>query len=134
MELRSEKRIQGSIELRIRKLGELGPMLQGTPVRKYRKCATPDCPCKQGKKLHPFLVVSTKVARKTQTLYVPVAMEETVLSWVKNYRRAKTLLGEISGLCEQLVRMHCGRALAASQRKQLLESNAPQTFSEPSGI
>ena len=134
MELKSEKRIQSSIELRLRKLGELGTMLQGTPVRKYRKCTTPNCPCKQGKKLHPFLVISTKVSKKTQTLYVPVAMEETVLSWVKNYQTAKKLLGEISHLGEQLVRMNSGRAQAASQRKKLLESNVQQTSSELSGI
>jgi len=134
MELKSEKRIQGSIDLRLKKLGELGTMLQGTPVRKYRKCTAPNCLCKQGKKLHPFLVISTKVSKKTQTLYVPVAMEQTVLAWVKNYQEAKRLLGEISHLGEELVRINSGHVQAASQRKKLLESNAQQISSEPSGI
>ena len=134
MELKSEKRTQLSIELRLRKLGELGTMLQGTPVRKYRKCTAPNCPCKQGKKMHPYLVLSTKVAMKTQTLYVPVKMEQLALAWVKNYKTAKKLLTEISHLGEELVRMHSGRARAVSQRKELLESAAPQISSESSGI
>ena len=95
MELKSEKRIYASINLRLKKLGQLGPLLQGTPVRKYRKCTAADCPCHRGRKMHPFLVISTKVDQKTRTLYVPVAMEETALAWVKNFRSAKKLIAEL---------------------------------------
>jgi len=127
MELKSEKRIYASINLRLKKLGQLGPLLQGAPVRKYRKCTAADCPCHRGRKMHPFLVISTKVDQKTRTLYVPVAMEETALAWVKNFRSAKKLIAELSALSEDLIRMHAGRARAASRRSALSSSSAPET-------
>lgn len=127
MELKSEKRIYASINLRLKKLGQLGPLLQGTPVRKYRKCTAADCPCHRGRKMHPFLVISTKVDQKTRTLYVPVAMEETALAWVKNFRSAKKLIAELSALSEDLIRMRAGRARAASRRSALSSSSAPET-------
>ncbi|MDI9505624.1 MAG: hypothetical protein QM271_05885 [Bacillota bacterium] len=127
MELKSEKRIYASINLRLRKLGQLGPLLQGTPVRKYRKCAAAGCPCRRGRKMHPFLVISTKVERKTRTLYVPVAMEETALAWVRNFRAARRLVAELSSLSEDLIRTHAGRARAASRRAVRGGSSAPGT-------
>lgn len=84
-------------------------------------------PVPSGRKMHPFLVISTKVEQKTRTLYVPVAMEETALAWVKNFRSAKKLIAELSALSEDLIRMHAGRARAASRRSALSSSSAPET-------
>lgn len=129
MELKSEKTIRASIDLRLRKLGELGPVLQGTAVRKYRKCTAKDCPCHSGEKMHPFTVVTTKEAGKTKTLYVPVEMEPEVEGWMKSFRTAKKLLAEISSLSRELVGTYASRARAESRRKRLLESRTPQTSS-----
>jgi prophage DNA circulation protein len=77
--------------------------------------------------MHPFLVISTKVERKTRTLYVPVAMEETALAWVRNFRAARRLVAELSSLSEDLIRTHAGRARAASRRAVRGGSSAPGT-------
>ena len=132
MELKSEKTIMASIGLRLRKLGELGPALQGTAVRKYRKCTAKDCPCHSGRKMHPFTVVTTKENGKTKSLYVPVEMETEVESWMRNYRAAKKLLAEISALSRDLVGTYAGRARAESQRRRLLESQTRRTPSASS--
>jgi hypothetical protein len=132
MELKSEKRIREGIALRLEKLSGLGPVLQGTAVRKYRKCAAEGCPCHSGRKMHPYTVVTTKEAGRTRSLYVPVGMEEDVAAWLKGYRAAKRLLGEISALARELVGMHAGRVRAAGQRRRLLESRTRPTSSRQS--
>jgi hypothetical protein len=131
-ELKSEKRIRAGMELRLKKLGNLGPVLQGTAVKKYRKCTAKDCPCHSGRKVHPFTVVTTKEEGKTKPLYVPVEMEAEVEAWLKNFREAKRLLAEISTLSRELVGTHASRTRAASQRRRLLESQTPQTPSASS--
>lgn len=132
MELKSERTIMAGIGLRLRKLGELGPVLQGTAVRKYRKCTARDCPCHGGRRMHPFTVVTTKEDGKTKSLYVPVEMEAEVESWLRNYRTAKRLLAEISALSRDLVGTHAGRARAGSRRRRLLESRTLRTPSASS--
>ena len=132
MELKSEKTIMASIGLRLRKLGELGPALQGTAVRKYRKCTAKGCPCHSGRKMHPFTVVTTKENGKTKSLYVPVEMEAVVASWMRNYRTAKKLLAEISALSRDLVGTCAGRARAESQRRRLPGSRTLRTPSASS--
>ena len=129
MELKSEKRIREGIALRLEKLAGLGPVLQGTAVRKYRKCAAKDCPCHSGRKMHPYTVVTTKESGRTRSLYVPVEMEGEVAGWLKAHKAAKRLLGEISALSRVLVATHAVRARAAGQRRRLLESRTPPTSS-----
>lgn len=132
MELRSEKTIRASIDLRLRKLGGLGPVLQGTAVRKFRKCTAKDCPCHSGRKMHPFTVVTTKENGRTKSLYVPVEMEAEVEGWLKNYRAAKKLLAEISALSRELVGTYASRVRAENQRRHLLESQIRQMSSASS--
>ena len=129
MELRSEKRIREGIALRLEKLAGLGPVLQGTAVRKYRKCSAKGCPCHSGRRMHPYTVVTTKEAGRTKALYVPVEMEGEVAGWLRGHRAAKRLLGEISALSRELVCAHAGLVRAAGQRVRLLESRTPPTSS-----
>ena len=132
MELKSEKTIMASIGLRLRKLGELGPALQGTAVRKHRKCTAKDFPFQIGRKMHPLTVVTTKENGKTKSLYVPVEMETEVESWMRNYRAAKKLLAEISALSRDLVGTYAGRVRAESPRRRLPESQTRRTPSASS--
>ena len=90
---------------KVKELGRLGPLIQGTLTRRESRCGTASCRCARGDK-HVSHHLTRKVAGRTVSVYVPVDMVDEVSRWVEEYRHAKGLLQDISSLNEQLLRTH----------------------------
>ena len=80
---------------RLRALGEVQPFVVGSLCRVNRRCGSPNCKCARGEP-HQAWVLSFKVNGKTRTVHVPKELVTEVQAWVKEYRRVKTLIRQVS--------------------------------------
>ena len=95
---------------RLRKLQELGqdrPLVAGSLNRVERRNA-------QGKTTVYYLL-TFKEAGKTRSVYVPKDLVKEVRSWIRNHRRVKKLLSEISTLSITMIRRHVSQKRASAQ-------------------
>ena len=86
---------------RLRKLRELGqdrPLLAGSLNRVERRNA-------QGRTT-VYHLLTFKEAGKTRSVYVPKDLVKEVQSWIRNHRRVKQLLSEISTMSIAIIRSH----------------------------
>ncbi len=88
-------------------LPELGEVLRGSLVTRYRRCGKPNCRC--ARPGHPghgpahYLMV-TVAPGKTITVYVAARDRERVEIFLENFRRARRILEEISTLNRSLLK------------------------------
>jgi len=95
---------------RLRKLQELGqdrPLVAGSLNRVERRDA-------QGRTTAYYLL-TFKEAGKTRSVYVPKDLVKEVQSWIRNHRRIKQLLSEISTLSIDIIQRHVPEKRAAAQ-------------------
>jgi hypothetical protein len=115
---------------RLKDLGRLGPVLQGTVASIGVRCGNPGCRCARGEK-HVSNVLTRKVRGKTKSVYVPSGMLEDARKWAMEFRKAKRLLKEISDCSEKILKKFVSterakkRNLAAARRKDLSASSTP---------
>ena len=102
---------------RLRKLQEIGqdrPLVAGSLNRVERRDA--------GDKTTAYWLLTFKEAGKTRSVYVPKDLVKEVQSWIRNHRRVKQLLSEISTLSIAIIQRHvpqkrsCARDAGASRR------------------
>jgi hypothetical protein len=105
--------IHRMIQSRLRGFAEVGQLLAATLVETRIRCSRPGCRlCKQGRG-HPTRFVTFSRKGRTVTVYVPKDDLEEVRGWVREHKRVKRLVGEISDLCVELL-----KAEAAVRRKR----------------
>ena len=95
---------------RLRKLRELGqdrPLLAGSLNRVERRNA-------QGRTT-VYHLLTFKEAGKTRSVYVPKDLVKEVQSWIRNHRRVKKLLSEISTLSIAIIRSHVSQKRTSAQ-------------------
>src|SRR3989304_6713118 len=92
-------------DARIKKLAADRPVLGGSLVRIAKHCGRPGCHCQTGEK-HVGWYLTRRVNGRTQTTYVPQAMQEEIHGWIQEHRRLKKLMAEISELNRALIRTH----------------------------
>jgi hypothetical protein len=98
-------------EARLKKLGEVGPVMRGSLVTAQR-----------GNHTAHQLTVSVK--GKTHTVYVPATMVKEAKEWIANYRRMQRIIEEVSKLSMALIHCHVpesragGRGRATSRQSQ----------------
>jgi hypothetical protein len=80
---------------RLKALGEVQPFVAGSLCRVNRRCGNPTCKCARGEP-HQAWVLSFKVKGKTRTVHVPKELVTEVQAWVKEHRRVKTLIRQVS--------------------------------------
>jgi len=100
-------------DARLRQLAPRRPVLAGSLVQIAKHCRRPGCHCQHGPK-HVGWYLTRRVAGKTQTTYVPLAMLEEVQGWIQEYRRLTTLTAEISQLNRELIRTHVAQSRRSS--------------------
>lgn len=106
MDMSAERRrLETKRERLIRRMGKLGPWIQGSLVSTSRICGKQNCACRRGGPRHPVIFVTWKERGKTVSLYVPRHLESQVKIWAKNYGKAKELVREISDIQKQLIRL-----------------------------
>jgi len=100
------KMLERMRDARLRKLGKVKPFIAGTLVNYEITCGNPRCKCAKGQK-HPKAHLTYKGKdRKTVSVYIPVDKRKEVAEWVREYKRLKKLIREISELQEQILRRH----------------------------
>lgn len=113
-------------DAKLKKLAEIGPILQGSIARVGVKCGNPDCKCARGEK-HTSNILTKKVNGKTKSVYVPADMLEEAKQWTQEYKKVKELMKEISNYNEQILRKYVktkkakNRNLAAAKKKNPLK-------------
>lgn len=103
----STKRALARRERLLRDLPELGAVLRGSLVTRFRRCGKPACHCAdEGDPGHgpAYYLVTTIGPGKTVQIYVPKEQKDQVEQFLKNFRLAKQGLEEISSLNRQLLR------------------------------
>jgi hypothetical protein len=88
---------------RLGRLARPGPFLAASLVRIARRCGNPRCRCARGEK-HVGLYLTLKEGGTTRTLYVPKDRLVEVQTWVKEYRRVRGLIREVSSLSWKLLK------------------------------
>jgi hypothetical protein len=111
---------------KLKKLAEVGPILQGSIAKVGVKCGNPDCKCARGEK-HTSNILTKKVNGKTKSVYVPADMLEEAKQWTQEYKKVKELMKEISNYNEQILKKYVktkkakNRNLAVVKKKNLLK-------------
>lgn len=112
--------LQKRRDARIKKLAQLGPVLEGSLAEIGVTCGNPNCRCARGEK-HRSHILKRQVRGKTQSLYVPVDMVEEARQWVSEFRRAKALLREISELNRSILRAYVPTKRARAANRAVTE-------------
>lgn len=105
--------LRRQIDARVRKLAAQRPVLGASLVAIARHCGRPGCRCQRGFK-HVAQYLTCKVEGKTRTVYVPKDLIGEVKRWIREHRRLKELMREISQLVLALVAGH----VKARRRRQ----------------
>ena len=74
-------------------------------------CGKPGCRCVKGP-LHQDVVVTRRVAGKSQTIRVKQGRETEALGWLENWRRLKHILSRLTDVEMQILRMPVQEAQA----------------------
>lgn len=116
--------LQRRRDAKLKKLADTGPVLDGSLAQIAVRCGNPNCRCARGQK-HRSHILKRDVRGKTQSLYVPLDMLEDVRRWVKEYRRVRALLRDISELNREIIRSYVGTKRARAARQAAAERRAP---------
>lgn len=95
---------------RLHKLQELGqdhPLVAGSLNRVERRDA--------GGRTTAYWLLTFKEAGKTRSVYVPKDLVKEVQSWIRNHRRVKQLVSEISTLSMAIIQRHVPQKRASGR-------------------
>jgi len=98
---------------KLKQLRTAGPLVAASLCRVAAKCGNPNCKCARGER-HEAHRLTYKVKGKTTTVHVPKDMVKEVREWVKEHKRVKKLIAEISYNSLQIIRGH-GKAQRAAK-------------------
>jgi len=93
------------IRSRVRQLQARRPVVAASLVQISKHCGREGCHCRTGEK-HTGHYLTFKVAGKTKTVYVPQDLVKEVGAWVKEHKRLRRLVQEISQLSVQRIQGH----------------------------
>lgn len=120
----SENVLRKRLDAALQNLGGGKPMIEGSLAAIRVTCGNPNCRCAKGEK-HTSHILTSKVNKKTKSVYVPTDMVEEVTAWVEEHRRVKKKLKEISALGEQLIKQHVAVRRAVAKNLKLQNASPP---------
>lgn len=94
--------VRRSRDARLRALGDVGPFVNARLKLVDVKCGEPTCHCATGKG-HPSHYLLFAKGGKTASRYVQKHRLEEVNGWVREHKRVKRLVKEISDLTLELL-------------------------------
>jgi len=101
-------------EFQLRQLHAVGPLVAASLCHRAVRCGNPRCRCASGAK-HGSWCLTFKRQGKTRTVHVPRDLVAEVRQWVKEYRRTKLILAQISAQSLQIVRQYVRARRAAAR-------------------
>jgi hypothetical protein len=104
-------------ESRLKKLAGRKPFVAASLNEVAVRCGRKGCHCAKGEG-HPSQYLTLKQEGKTVTVYVPKHRLAEVREWVKEHRRIKLLLREISDLSLGLLRAEARRRKPLRRRSR----------------
>ena len=110
---------------KLKKLADIGPVLQGSIATVGVKCGNPDCKCARGEK-HTSNILTKKVKGKTKSVYVPADMLEEAKRWTQEYRKLKELMKEISNYNEQILKAYVKTKKAKKKNLDAIKKKNPR--------
>ncbi len=91
-------------------MAQLAPCIAGSLCRVERKDKDGNAAV--------YHLLTCKEGGKTKSVYVPKDMVKEVERWIRNYRRIKKLLAEVSGLGTEIIQGYVpGKRAAAGSRR-----------------
>ena len=102
---------------RLGKLSDVGPLVGASLVQVNVRCGKPGCHCAEGEG-HPSWYLSFSRKGKTVIVYVPKDDLEEVRQWVREHRRVKRLVREISELSVALLKAEARIRCEKRERKK----------------
>jgi hypothetical protein len=112
----------------LKRLAEIGPLVQGSYCTVKVKCGKPGCRCSRGEP-HQACVLTRKVRGRTVTTHVPRDLRSEVEAWAQQYRQVMKLVKDISALSERIIRIHVQTSRAVTRNRNRLSP----TRSKPCG-
>jgi hypothetical protein len=101
-------------EAKLQQLRAIGPVLAASLCRRMTRCGNPNCRCARGDK-HLSWCLTFKHQGKTRTVHVPRDMLKEVRQWVREHKRAKRLLKQISYQSIRIIKAHVPHKRAAAR-------------------
>jgi hypothetical protein len=120
----SENVLRSRLDAALRSLVSGRPMIEGSLSTIRVTCGNPNCRCAKGEK-HISHILTSKINKKTKSIYVPTDMVEEVTAWVEEHRRMKKKFKEISALGEQLIKQHVAVRRAVAKNLKLRKATPP---------
>lgn len=91
----------------MKKLGKLDPFINGAIVKMARVCGNKNCKCARGEKhISDYFTYRDKYKKRTNMIYIPVAMREEVKRWNAEYKRMKRIVEEICKIQRRIIKKH----------------------------
>lgn len=90
----------------VKKLGEIGPFIDGSMVKVKRRCGNKRCKCYLKDEKHESYYLHYKVKGVTKAVYIPVDMEDEVRKWNQEYKKLKEIISEISKINKSIIKKH----------------------------
>ena len=109
------KSIERTRRDKLARLGQDQPLIAGSLNRVQRKD-------RQGRTTTYYLL-TFKEAGKTRSVYVPKEMVKEVKAWIRNYRRIKKTLAEISTLSIAVIRKYVPEKRADAAKRRAKPAN-----------
>lgn len=85
-----------------RQIPKITKSIRGSVVIMKRYCGKANCRCLKGHK-HKALYLSQRYKGRTRMIYIPRDMEEVVIKYIRNYKKAKNLLDKTSNINIELL-------------------------------
>lgn len=102
---------------KLKKLADCQAFVAASISEVKRTCGKPNCKCARGEP-HRAHVLTYKVEGKTKTVHVPKDLLEDVQAWVKEHKRIKKIIQEVSQLSMEIIRNHVQASRAAKRSRK----------------
>ena len=92
----------------ISRIRETGPLVEGSLTVTKKRCGNPKCRCAREGPIHETALLTWKEGGRTRTLYVRKDARKEVAQWVKESKKLKGLIKELSEEQRKLLRKRRG--------------------------
>jgi len=96
-------RVETRRAAKLQKLGACGPFVAASLNKVTRRCGNPNCKCAKGQP-HQAHTLTFKLKAKTKTIHVPKDLVPEVTRWVREHKRVRKLMQEISKDSLEIIR------------------------------
>ncbi|NQU42414.1 hypothetical protein HQ520_03960 [bacterium] len=110
----------------LKRLADVGPLVQGSFCTRKVKCGKPGCRCAEGEP-HEACVLTRKARGRTATTHVPRDLRDEVRAWAEEHKRVKALLKEISDLSERIIRIHVRTSRGVARNRARANRTRPKS-------